>query len=180
MKEIALHILDIARNSVEAGADKIMINVLDAGNTFSFTVEDNGKGMDKALIEKITDPFFTTRQTRKVGMGLALLKQNTEATGGKVEIESKINKGTRVKASFISNHIDRPPVGDLTGILLQLLTGNIGIDFHVVCQTGNGEFELNSAEIREILDDIPLSSLKIRKYLKELIEENINALCIRN
>jgi anti-sigma regulatory factor (Ser/Thr protein kinase) len=180
VKEIALHILDITQNSIEAGADKISISVRDVGNTFSFTVDDNGKGMDKAIIEKITDPCYTTRQTRKVGMGLAFLKQNTAATGGKVEIESEINKGTIVKASFISNHIDRPPVGDLAGVLLQLLTGNGEIDFFIYCQTDNGVFELNSIELKEVLDDVPLNSLKIRKYLKGLIEENIKGLRIRN
>jgi hypothetical protein len=130
MKEISLHILDIVRNSIHAGANQIAIDITENTklNTFIIQVTDNGKGMSKELLDKVNDPFFTT-STKKTGLGIPLLQQHAEAAGGSVKIESEQGKTTCVTATFIHDHLDRQPLGNVTATLINLIRSYPDIDF---------------------------------------------------
>lgn len=134
MKDLSLHILDIAENSVKSGATKIGIKIIEKEETLTLIIEDNGKGMDKETKERALSPFFSTKKTSKYGLGLPLLKQACEATGGNLILESEVDKGTKVTAIFYKNHIDMKPLGDIRATLIALQTSmpHIEIDFDYV------------------------------------------------
>lgn len=131
MKDLSLHILDIAENSIKSGASKIVIKIIEKEETLTLIIEDNGKGMDKETKERALSPFYSTKITSKYGLGLPLLKQACEATGGNLILESELGKGTTVTAIFYKNHIDMKPLGDLraTLISLQVAQPDIQIEF---------------------------------------------------
>ena len=131
MQEISLNILDIVQNSIRANASLIEIIIEEAPSldVFSFTVKDNGCGMDEKMVEKVIDPFVTTRSTRKVGLGISLLKSLAEQTGGGIKLESRVGEGTVIRADFSYSHIDRQPLGDISAVMVSLISMNTGIDF---------------------------------------------------
>ena len=131
MEDLSLHILDIVENSITAGAKKIEIKIIEEKKKDSLTIEitDDGKGMDEKTLKKVMDPFFTTRNTRKVGLGLPFLAQSAEESGGSIKIESEPDKKTTVKATFGYSHIDRKPFGDVGETLKVLIVGNPDINF---------------------------------------------------
>ena len=131
MEDLSLHILDIVENSIAAGAKNISIKIIEEKKKDLLAVEitDNGRGMDKKTLKKVLDPFYTTRNTRKVGLGLPLLAQSAEESGGSIKIESEPRKKTTVKATFGYSHIDRKPLGDVGETLKVLIAGNPDIDF---------------------------------------------------
>ncbi len=178
MKDIALHIMDIAQNSVRARATEIGITIEESmsENILSVTITDNGSGMSEEVVKKAVDPFYTSRTTRKVGMGLPLLKMNAEMSGGGLEIFSEPGKGTEVKATFMHDHIDRPPMGDLGGTIALLMTGNPAIDFFFRYSYEEKEWDLSTPDLKDALGETPVNDLKVVKYLKEMINENINEL----
>ena len=178
MKDIALHILDIANNSVSAKAKLVEITVdeQDADNTLTITIKDNGRGMSPEFLGRVTDPFTTTRTTRRVGMGIPLFKQNAEATGGYLNIESTENIGTALKAVFMSNHIDCPPLGDIADVVTILITGNSEIDFIYIQRKNNKNAKFDTFEIKEALEEVSINDPHIVIYLNEMIEEGINDL----
>ena len=100
MKDLSMHIMDILQNSTRAKANNITLEVLENydADTLTLIFKDDGCGMNAETVEKVTNPFFTTRTTRKVGLGLPLLKQNTEMTGGSMKIDSEVGVGTTVTA----------------------------------------------------------------------------------
>lgn len=178
MKDLALHILDILQNSVTAGASliKLKIDEIPADNKYLVVFTDNGKGMDEEMVQQVTDPFFTTRTTRKVGLGLPLLKQNAERTEGKLMIESSPNKGTEVKVQFGYNHIDRLPTGDIGGIMALTVSSYPAIDFIYEHNTTEGTFIFDTKEIKETLEDVPINNPKVISFIKELIHDNLEAI----
>jgi hypothetical protein len=178
MKDIALHIMDITQNSVRAKATEIGITVEEcpSENLLSVTLTDNGSGMSEEVMKKAVDPFYTSRTTRKVGMGLPLLKMNAEMSGGGLEISSEPGRGTEVKATFAYDHIDRPPMGDLAGTVALIISGNPGIDFFFRYFFGEKEWYLSTPDLKDALGDTPVNDLKVVKYMKEMINENINEL----
>ena len=131
MEDLSLHILDIVENSIAAGAKKIEIKIIEDKKKDLLTIEitDDGKGMDEKTLNKVLDPFYTTRNTRKVGLGLPLLAQSAEESGGTVKIESEPGKKTTVKATFGYSHIDCKPLGDVGETLKVLIAGNPDINF---------------------------------------------------
>ena len=131
MEDLSLHILDIVENSIGAKASRVKIKVDEdtQKDLLMIEIEDNGRGMDGETVKKVLDPFFTTRTTRRVGLGLPLLDQATRESGGDIEIESKVGRGTRVRASFGYSHIDRKPMGDIGATLTILIAGNPEVDF---------------------------------------------------
>ena len=160
MEELSLHILDIAKNSVKAKATLIEI-------------EDNGCGMDKEFLKTVTDPFSTTRTTRKVGLGIPLFKAAAQRCGGDLEIFSETGKGTTLRAWFEHNHIDRAPLGDMAGTMQTLISGSPEIDF-LYCHTINDrEFILDTREMRNILGDVPLDSMEVVSWIYDYTEEGI-------
>lgn len=175
MKTIAEHILDLVQNSVKAGATLTEIIVRENWNDDLCTLEigDNGCGMDQESAARALDPFFTSRTTRKVGLGLPLIRQNAEQTGGSVTIDSVPGKGTTMKAVFGLTHIDRPAMGDIAGVFVLTLIGHPQRSFSYRHITPEGEFFISSEELKETLGDVPLSDLEIMKAVKDLIVNNL-------
>ena len=178
MKTIALHILDIVQNSTKAGAHLIRIAIREdlRDDTFEVVIQDNGRGMDPAFLAKVSDPYTTTRKTRKVGMGLSLLRQNAEMTEGCFHIESEPGAGTKVQACFGHKHIDRPALGDIVGVVLMLITGNPQVDFVYTHEKEGNSFTLDTREVKDALEGISLSTPEVRPMLKELLVENLKEL----
>ena len=177
MPEISLNILDVALNSVAAGAKLTEISLFAdrAADTLEVAISDDGRGMTAQQAEQAADPFFTTRTTRKVGLGLPFLKMAAEFTGGSFSIESEPGKGTKTTAVFGLSHIDRMPVGDLAGTMTALIGPNPDIDFVLRYRVDGDGFELDTREMRRILDGIPLNEPEVLSYIAGFINENIDA-----
>lgn len=178
MKELSLHILDVSQNSISAGAKniKILIEEDSVADKFKILIEDDGKGMSPEILKNVTDPYFTTRTTRKVGLGLPLFKQNAEMSGGSFEITSEVGKGTLVKAEFGYSHFDRPPLGDIAGVVMILVGSNPDLDFLYIHSINDRNYEFDTREIKEILEGMPLSDPLVIRQLKEMINENLKEL----
>lgn len=173
MNNLSFHITDITANSVRAKASRVFIAIDINKEVITIETKDNGCGMDEDMIRRVTNPFYTTRSTRKVGLGLPFLIQNAEQTGGSVTIESRVGEGTTVIARFISTHIDCPPWGDLPGTIAMLITGNPEVSIHFKYQQEEAVFAINTEELREALDGVPLSHPQVTQWLNEMIRENI-------
>ena len=180
MRELSLNVMDVAQNSVRAEASLVTITVTesDKDDNLTISIEDNGCGMTEEQVQQVIDPFFTTRTTRKVGLGLPLLKQNTEQTGGSMKIESELGVGTTVTAVFGLTHLDRPPMGDLAGTMVLTIAAHPEIHFVFHFQRvkdGKEEVEyvLDTDEVYEALDGVSLQEPEVMAYLKEMVEENI-------
>lgn len=175
MKTISDHILDILQNSVRAGATLIEIIVCEdkTSDIYAVEIKDNGRGMTSEKAEKALQPFFTTRTTRKIGLGLPLFKQNAEMAGGSLSIKSVPGEGCQVKAEFRLSHIDKPPMGDIAGVFVLSAIGHPGVDFNYEHSTSEGTFRLSTVEINEMLDGTPLQTPEVRRAVVELIENNL-------
>ncbi|MBW6496828.1 MAG: ATP-binding protein [Bacteroidales bacterium] len=178
MKDLSLHILDIAQNSISAGASNIGISIDEnpAANTMAVEVNDNGRGMPAEVLERVTDPYFTSRTTRKVGLGIPLFKQNAEATGGSLQISSEEGRGTMLKATFVHNHLDRPPLGDMAGVMVLLAGANPEIRFVYTHRVNDEEYVFDTEEVKEALDGLPINDPQVMRFLKEMIIENLLAI----
>ena len=175
MKDLSMHIMDILQNSTRAGASEVTLEVLEdvAADTLTIRFIDNGCGMDAETVQKVINPFFTTRTTRKVGLGLPLLKQNTEQTGGSLDIQSEKGKGTTVTAVFGRSHLDRPPMGDLAGTIVLTASAYPNIRFIFHYNNGEIDYVFDTVEVNEALDGISIQEPEVIQYLKEMIQENI-------
>lgn len=178
MKEICEHIIDIVNNSIAAGTTivEIEIRVEKAKDKLFVMIRDNGKGIDPHLLQNISDPFFTSKLKKKIGMGTSLLKFHAELSGGEFSIQSEPGIGTRVLASFGLSHIDRQPLGDLSGTLLMFLTANPKVRLIYKHLTENGSFGFDSAEIVDALGGVPLNRPEVRSCLKEFLSSNLDVL----
>jgi hypothetical protein len=178
MKELALHILDIIENSLTAGASNVTtsINEDEASDLYEIEIADNGRGMDTDTLKKVQDPFYTTRSTRKVGLGISLFKQAVMQCNGKFLIESALGKGTVVKASMQLHHIDRQPLGDMPGVFVQLYCSYPDVAFKYIHTTANGRYVFDSLEIKNALGDIKFINAEIRNFIKAMILENLDAI----
>ncbi|MBN1486544.1 MAG: sensor histidine kinase [Anaerolineae bacterium] len=178
-RELSQHILDIVENGVSAGAKLIILTIQESieTDTLQITIKDDGKGMDKEMLQAVTDPWVTTRTTRKVGLGIPFFKQAAEMCGGSFDIQSEVGKGTQVVAIFQRSHIDRPPLGDLEGTLLCLIVGYPTIDLVYQHKVGENDYVLDTREIRQVLgDDVPLSDPEILAFLRSTLEEGEQSL----
>ena len=176
MKELSLNILDIAKNSVRAGADLINISLYENENGWlDLIIKDNGCGMSEEMLKRISDPFCTTRQTRNIGMGIPLLKMAAEQTGGAVDITSTTdpqNSGTVVKATFDTKSIDFMPIGDIVSTICVLIAGSPEIDFDFYHKMQGCEVSLKTAELRVVLGgEISLAEPEIQQWIKEYLTE---------
>jgi anti-sigma regulatory factor (Ser/Thr protein kinase) len=160
MEDLALHVLDIAQNAAEAGATRVDVRVDEdpVANRLSIVIGDNGRGMDADTARGATDPFYTTRTTRRVGLGLALLRQAAEAAGGGVTVASQAGAGTTVTATFQLAHIDRAPMGDLETTVLVLLASHPDLDVEWTHRRAGHEYTLATSDLRAALDGAPLAS----------------------
>jgi len=183
MEEFSLYVLDITMNSVRAGADEIGVRLEEKDGVLTFSVTDNGCGMAKAQVERLSDPFYTTRKTRGVGLGVPFLTMLAEQTGGHVTIESRAeaefpdDHGTVITATFGKDHIDFIPLGDMIGTVITLIQGSPDINFTYDHITPDGTVHLSCAELREILgDDISLGSFEILEWIRGYLHEGYEEL----
>jgi hypothetical protein len=178
MEDLSLHILDIVENSIQAKASRIMIRIVEDLPADLLTIEivDNGKGMDPDVAAQASDPFYTTRTTRKVGLGLSLLQQSAKEADGAVEVFSKTLQGVRIVATFTHSHIDRKPIGAIADTLTMLIAGNPHIDFFFEhLKTGYPTYQLDAKTIKEELGDIPINCLDVLQAIKNDIEDELIA-----
>ena len=176
MQTLALNILDIVQNSIRAGASRISVYVgeSESDDIMEILISDNGSGIPEAIIEKVTDPFVTTRTTRKTGMGLPLLKYHAGITGGSLSLDSISGTGTVVKAVFTLSHVDRQPLGDIAGVMTILMSANPGIDFLYSHKTDKGLYDFSSAETKDYLGIEDFSGSALLGDIKEMLNSNLN------
>jgi anti-sigma regulatory factor (Ser/Thr protein kinase) len=178
MKELAEHILDIANNSVRAKATLIEISINEdfENDLYTLIIKDNGSGIPPDMIEKVCDPFHTSRTTRKVGLGLPLLKMNAEQAEGHFSLTSEVGAGTSVKAAFKHKNVDRPAIGDIAGILTMLATTDPKIDVVYIHTNQSNDYIFDTREIKKELDDIPLTNPEVMRFIKEMVKENLESI----
>ncbi len=181
MEELSLHILDIVENSIIAGAKDIKLEIredLDR-DQMSIEIRDNGKGMDKELVEKALDPFFTTRTTRKVGLGLSMFAEATRKSNGSFSIDSAEGKGTTIRATFQHGNIDRQPLGNIVDTMVTLIVGNPEIDFSYYHKKDDLDFSLNTSEIRKALAGVPLDNPEVVVFIRGILEEGLEEIGVK-
>ena len=179
MKELSLNILDITQNSISAGADNIEISLVeDNDHLLTLVIQDDGCGMSSDIVERVTNPFYTTRTTRKVGMGIPLLKLAAEQAGGRLAISSltanddPINHGTRVKATFYTNNIDFTPIGDIVSTICVIIQGHPEINYVFRHITPEKNVELDTRQMREVLgEDVSLGEPEVIAWISEFLKE---------
>jgi len=174
LRELSLHILDIAENGIDAGAGLITISILEEKekDILTITITDDGKGIERKVLEKVTDPFYTTRRTRRVGLGLSLFRETTRRCDGSFSITSRERAGTRVEATMRLDHIDLPPLGNMAGCIVALIAGHPEIDLVYSHRVNHEEFYFDTREIKKELDDVAINEPKVLKYLGEVIRES--------
>jgi len=175
MQELSMNILDVAQNSVSAGASDIIISVCCNKNDDILTIiiADNGKGMNAETLQKVTDPFFTTRTTRDVGLGVPFFKMAAEMAGGEFEITSEEGKGTVTKASFVYSHIDRAPMGDLAETIGQFICINEEINVEFTYQADDAVFKVSTNELTAVMEGIPLNVPQVMLFVCGYLKENL-------
>ena len=177
MKELSLNILDIAENSVKAKATLTEIRLIEEHDTLTLVIRDDGCGMTEEVVRSVTDPFYTTRTTRKVGLGLPLLKLEAEMTGGTMEVVSKaqaehpIDHGTVVTARFVTSHIDCPPLGDVVETMVTLIQGHPDTNFLFSHKTETHDVAMDTRELRAVLEDVPLNSYEVLQWIEAFLRE---------
>lgn len=178
MKELSLHILDIVQNSINASATLVNLSIVEnqADNVLILSIEDNGRGMDDEMIKKVKDPFFTTRTTRKVGLGIPLLIAAAERCDGRVDISSAAHKGTNITAWFKYNHIDLAPMGDIADTLSGLAVCNETVDFIYTHEFNGIIFKFSTIDVKKILDGVPINLPEVVEWIRGYIKEGIMSL----
>ena len=174
MTELSLNVLDIAQNSIKAGASLIRISVArrPAEGRLSITVEDNGCGMTPEQVARVIDPFYTTRTTRKVGLGVPFFKMSAEMTGGEFSIRSTPGEGTVLTADYCYRHIDMLPLGDMAATMVSLVSVNPEIDFIYSFACGTEQFTMDTREVKAVLEGLPVNSNEVLGFIGEMIREN--------
>ena len=179
MRELSLNVMDVAQNSVRAQATLVFITVEDSdkNDSLTITIEHNGCGMTEEQVAQVIDPFFTTRTTRKVGLGVPLFKMSAEQTGGSFSIESEIGRGTKTQASYVKSHVDMTPLGDINSTVSILIRCNPDIDFVFTHSFDNGSFTLDTRELREVLEGVSLDTPDVVEWIEQFLEEQTENIC---
>ena len=177
MKDLSLHILDVVENCITAEASRIEVKIAEDTDENLLTVEmnDNGKGMSEELLNNATDPFYTTRSTRNVGLGIPLLAQSAKESNGEISVKSKIGEGTSIKATFQYDHIDRKPLGDIGQTMIILIMSNPDIDFLFEHKKNDKLYTLDTAEMKMELDGIPINNPEVIKIINNDIRAWLNS-----
>ncbi|MBM4387392.1 MAG: PHP domain-containing protein [Deltaproteobacteria bacterium] len=177
VEDLSLHLLDIAENSINAGADLIEMEIDESvRGILTITVADNGCGMDEEMLKTVTDPFVTSRTTRKVGLGLSLFEESARATGGSLRIESNKGKGTEVRTRFFNDHIDMKPLGDIASTMITLVVGNPDVDFNFRWKKADVEFHFSTREVKEVMGVERISSPEAIQIVNTFIKEGLKGL----
>jgi anti-sigma regulatory factor (Ser/Thr protein kinase) len=171
MKEISLNILDIANNSIRANCQLLSVEIEESKNSncLNIVITDDGCGMDEETLKKVTDPFFSSRTTRHIGLGVPFLKQHAELANGSFRISSELGKGTKVEANFCLDHPDRQPLGDVVDIMLMLIASNPEKDFIYRYKNDEDEVLLDTREVKNVLEDIPINNADVLKMLRDMM-----------
>lgn len=177
MDDLSLHILDIIENSVRADATRVTlaIEISKADNILVITIEDNGKGMDAEEIRQCENPFYTTKACKKTGLGISLLKQSALETDGSFSLRSEKGKGTSVTAEFQFDHIDRRPLGDIAKTFYLLIAAFPTVNLLLTFTQNGLSFDVDTAEIKKELEDIPINAPDVLKTLRKHITEGIRS-----
>jgi anti-sigma regulatory factor (Ser/Thr protein kinase) len=175
VREMSLHIMDIAENGIGAGASIIDIEVTEDrdANLLAVRIRDNGRGIPEDLLDKVTDPFYTTRTTRRVGLGLSLFREASRRCEGEFEIKSREGQGTEVFATFRRDHIDLAPLGDMAGSLTTLIVGSPQVDFVYTHEVDGKVFRLDTREMKQELEGVEITRPEVIKFLGDLIRESL-------
>ncbi|MFO7636242.1 MAG: ATP-binding protein [Clostridia bacterium] len=176
MKDLSLHLLDIALNSIEACATRIELLILAEGGKLTVGVTDNGRGMEGESLMKAQDPFFTTRKTRKVGLGIPMFSQAALSAGGSLRIHSREGGGTETKADFEIGHVDRKPLGNVGEAVITLVLAGRETEITLRLDNGNQQWLFTTEEVRQYTGDIPLTEAGILDWMEEYINEGINTI----
>ena len=178
MRELSLNVMDVAQNSVRAEATLVRISVTESDKDDRLTIEiaDDGCGMTQEQVQQVIDPFFTTRTTRKVGLGVPLFKLSAEQTGGSFDIQSEKGVGTTTTASYVKSHVDMTPLGDINSTVKILIQCNPQIDFVYTCTTDNGSFTLDTRELRAVLEGVSLDTPDVTEWIRQYLEEQTQIL----
>ena len=176
LQDIAMYILDITNNSIRAEAKNIHVSFQNskAKNECRLIIKDDGIGMNKKQLDQVVNPFFTTRTTRKIGLGLSFLHQLAIQCKGELSIDSKEGEGTTVELWYRRDHYDAPPLGNLAESAIVLLQANADIDYVFTFKTDCGEFVFDTKEIKDQLEDVSISEPSILLWLKEYIETGLS------
>ena len=174
LRDISLHIHDLTENSITAGATLIRIGLFAENGMLSLVIQDNGCGMSKELVEKVVDPFTTSRKERKVGMGIPFFKLACEQAGGCFAISSEPGKGTELKGSFVIGNIDRLPLGDVGETVGMLIFAKASIRYVLSMRAGEREFVLDTDEVKAQLDGAPIDDFEIVQWIKEYVNESVS------
>ena len=179
MQELSLHILDLAQNSLRAGATLVAVTLAEstARRTLDISISDNGKGMDKKTASQAADPFFTTRETRGTGMGIPLFKMAAELSGGCFSLWSEPGKGTRISARCCTGSIDLAPLGDLAATMLALISANPAQDFLCRRSIDHREYALDTRELKKALGDVPINTPAVLEFIRKDLEDGLAELC---
>ncbi|MDA8234560.1 MAG: ATP-binding protein [Clostridia bacterium] len=178
MRELSLHVLDVVQNSLRAGASRveILINEDIGRDLLEIEVVDDGKGLEPGMLEQVANPFFTSRKSRKVGLGLALFKAAAEQCNGSLDIHSQPGSGTRVRAAFQHSHLDRAPLGSVEETLEALIACNPQVDFFYHHRINGKEFRLDTHRIKEVLEPVEINNPMVLAWLKETIREELTGI----
>ena len=178
MEDLSLHILDVAENSIKAQAAGIEIRISEnaAEDLLSLEIIDDGKGMDDETVKKVLDPFFSTKETRSIGLGLPLLAEAARAANGDFIIESLPGKGTHVKATFQASHIDMKPLGDIAATVVTLIMGHPDVDIHYIHNVDSTHYSLDTHEIKSQLNGMSIATPEVIRFIKDHIKEGLDNL----
>ena len=178
MNDLSLHIIDIIQNSLSAGASLIGLTVDEqpAAGRLTVTIKDDGQGMEAAQVDRLSDPFFTSRTTRRVGMGIPLYTQSARQAGGDVTVSSTPGEGTTVEAWFDMNNIDLPPMGDIPGAVVLMASANPGTEFVFEYIYAGESYVFDTRQVREALGGLPLSDPGVMNAVTEMMENNIRTI----
>ena len=175
MRELSMHILDLAQNSIAAGASRIEIDVEadTVRDSLTIAIKDNGRGMDPEFVAQVKDPFTTTRTTRRVGLGIPMMAEAARACDGGMDVISEPGKGTTLTARFKLSHIDRAPLGDMAATLVSLIAANPDIEFKYAHTVNGGTFTVDTEEIKSHLNGVPINEGPVLKWLMEYMKDGI-------
>lgn len=178
MKEISMHILDITMNSLKADATLVEIDIEDSiiNNWLKISIKDNGRGMSDEVKNKVTNPFYTSRNTRQVGLGIPMLKEACERCKGNLYIDSELGKGTKLACSFERDNIDRAPLGNMGETIMTIINTLGNCELIYSHKTDIGRFIFNTREIKNILEGMCINDNSVLLWIKDFINENINTL----
>lgn len=178
MEDLSLHILDIAENALKAEATRIEIRIDEdmAQDLLRLQIIDNGRGMDEEMVKSVTDPFVTSRTERRVGLGLPLLAEAANMSGGKIQISSSPGIKTTIDVTFVHNNIDRKPLGDIGKTIIMLISGNPEVDFKYCHRLNDKKYYLDTIALKEHLQEVPMNHPEVIKLIREDIKQGLQEL----